>query len=163
MTSFDFSEEERWDPNSALMLPPGNHICTIRKAEEGTTRNGNDQIEVQVEKGGDTLRDWIVITPATLGKVIQLAEAAGVENPGAVSIPSTEWSAWVEGLVGKKVGVIIRDEPHYDTAKAAQGQTQRKVQAYCTVEELGQESSDVPADMAGFASGPQAQDDDIPF
>lgn len=161
MSSFDFSNEEAWA--AGTYLPPGNHLCTIVAADgEGSSKNGNPQIELRVENAqGDSSRDWIVVTPATLGKVLQLAEAAGVGNPGAVEIPSEGWTDWVNGLIDKKVGVIVRNEPKWDDPDKLIA----KVQAYVHPDELRGVDADVPADTSGLRqpAGASAQDDDIPF
>lgn len=161
MSSFDFSNEEAWA--AGTYLQPGNHLCTIVAADgEGHSKNNNPQIELRVENAqGDSSRDWIAVTPATLGKVVQLAEAAGVPNPGAVDIPSEEWTDWVNGLVDKKVGVIVRNEEKWDDPS----KTIAKVQGYVHPDELRGTEADVAGDTSGLRqpAGASAVDDDIPF
>lgn len=161
--SFDLSESQEAASAFAL-IPAGNHVVTITKAVAGISSGGYDQIELEFEnRQGDQMRDWKVLTDGSTPFVLQLLDSAGMERPGVVEPKSEEWSNYLAKLVGRKVGAIIRDEPHYDPGKRAQGQTQRRVQAYCLPEELPTEA-DVPPDTEGLVQTTSAKaDDDIPF
>lgn len=171
MTTFDFSQEEAWETSTSTILPPGNHICFIHEQEgpnadplESESSGGHPQIAMKLVKGEYDIRDWVVITRNSMGKALQLFEAAGLGNPGDMSIPSPEWSAFVAKLKGKKVGVIVRQQRD-ERPEAKPNAMVTRVQGYCTPAEIGQSESDAPADTAGMASSNSSsqQDDDIPF
>jgi hypothetical protein len=160
MSTYDFSNEERWDPTSALLIDVGNWVATIKEADTGKSSGGYPQIELRVVKGDSSLRAWVVITPASLGKVVQLTDAAGLPNPGSVDVESDEFKAYVKQLEGKQVGIIVRDVPRNDDPS----RLKRSIEAFCTPAEVPQADADVPADTSGLVgSGTAKQDDDIPF
>lgn len=145
----NLNEVETW--SGAEILPAGRHTCKVAEAKESVSSGGHDQIELELEATdgefvGASIRDWIVITPATLGKVRQVLEAA------SVSIPEGEFKLDVQSLVGSLVAVTVREE-EYD------GKTRNRVKAYDHPKE-----TDVPADTAGLpTNGSVKKDDDLPF
>lgn len=150
----DLTEVEAW--SGAGILPPGTHVCRIEDAEEGESSGGHPQIQLDLraitgEHEGGTIRDWIVVIPATLGKVRAVLEAADVEIPeGAFELDASVF-------VGRLVRIVVREEPSPDGTRRA------RVKAYERPD--GAElRSDVPADMSGLPGNGQAKGDDrIPF
>jgi hypothetical protein len=146
--SLNLENVEAW--TGSVPPPPGQHVFRIDEATEGTSSGGHDQLEVslRVESGdsvGATMRDWIVITPATLGKVRQFLEATEVEiPPGEFALPTSR-------LPGRLVKGTVRLEER-------DGKTRARLVAY--------EPSGRPATTGsngGGFSAPTRTDADIPF
>lgn len=154
MTEFDFSGEEAW--KGTPLLGPGKHTVTVEDIEEGESSGGHPQVQVELASDEGQIRDWIVLTAGSLGRLLMLTEAAGLDNPGKVKIPSKEWSAYVGQLGHKRVRIFVQEQEY-------QGETKNRVVSY---EAPGQEASDVPADTAGLPVGAGAgkgTDDEVPF
>lgn len=107
------------------ILPPGTHVCRIDNATEGTSRGGHPQIELDLrctvgEFEGGTLKDWVVVTQASLGRVRQLLEASGLD------IPPGEFELDASALNGRPVQIIVREEtkPDGGTATRVKGYEQ---------------------------------------
>ena len=128
-----FKSTEAWDQAIDSYLPPGNHIVDIQVAEDGTSSKGNPQIELRVGNPEGILRDWLVITHATVGKIVQLAEAAGVPIPDDDDIADLETlrlkQTWIDKLLGKRIGVVAREEIFNEKPRT-------KVQGYVTPERI---------------------------
>lgn len=142
---------EAW--SGAGTLPPGQHVCKIEEATEGTSSGGNPQVELLLRAtGGDTagasIRDWIIVIPSTLGKVRQFLEAA------RCAIPQGDFAFPTGQLTGRSVLVTVREEEYG-------GKTRARVVAYEPATDFAGNGGDPQPALA--ASGPAHRDDDIPF
>jgi hypothetical protein len=148
----DMDKVEAW--SGGAMLGPGTHNVTIERADEGKSSGGHDQVELEFvsNAGAGSIRDWLVFTPATLGKARQLLDAVGIEAQ------SGEWEFPTAKIVGRKLEIMVNEVPHYDESKRAKGETQRKVTEYRTPGS----GDGVPGDTNGLGPA-SASDDDIPF
>ncbi len=132
--------------SAGAVLPPGWHDVRIESAEDGES-SGHPVIALQMsavggEHVGYGIRDWVHVTPNTLGRVRQFLEAARVE------IPSGDFELPTSKLRGCTVRVLVAEKPKRDDPTRMQAE----VKAY------------VPAEGATPASGGQAKSDqDIPF
>jgi hypothetical protein len=163
MTLFD--QTEAWVPYEQI-LGAGTHTVTIESAEADTSKNGHPQVTLKFRNAQGVATDWRVITEGSFGHIVQLAKSTGVH-------PSDEEKAyfdsnglkapksWLGRLVGKRVAIVVIEEPKWDDAT----KTQSRVQGY-----LPPGSDTTPAeDRAGTASAAfsggsqQVADDDIPF
>jgi hypothetical protein len=165
---FDFQNTDPWEASTGTMLPVGNHVCEIREIDgTGTSSGGYPQIELKVANADGEIRDWIVITPATVGKVVQLTDAVGIPRPD----PATDFdpetgrlsSSYLDQAWSKQVGVVVRDE---DDVKNP-GQKRRRVQGYVPKDKIA-ESDATPAGAGREFSPPpgapnQQAQDKIPF
>lgn len=112
-----FATEEAWDVNTGTFLGIGDHVCEVREIDGTGNSSGNHpQIEVKVANGDGEIRDWIVVIPSTIGKVIQLTDACGLRRPNDEEVVPEGTGfrladAYLQQLVGKRVGVIVRGEP----------------------------------------------------
>lgn len=140
----DLQEVEAWKGGAYLGI--GIHDVKCIKAEETTSSNDNPQIELEWEsiageEKGSTIKDWIVVIPATLGKVKQMMEACGVDIPkGAFDLNVTD-------ILGCHTRIVVRKENP--------GDKYPRVAAYT--------NSDLPLpDMDGLGAD-QAEDVSLPF
>jgi len=114
----NLSGEEAWSAGGGL-IQPGIHSCKITEAKEGTSSGGYDQIELELTNDqGATIRDWLVITPKTLGKIKQVLDACGV------GVPEGEFDLTASDLQGKSAEIVVAEEPGQD------GNTRSRVKAY---------------------------------
>jgi hypothetical protein len=150
----NLNDVDPWEASGGV-TPPGQHQVVIDDVEESESTGGHPQLVVRmrVEDGpyaATTITDWIVVTPATLGKVKQFLAAAGYD------VPDGDFDLDASGLTGRRVGIIVREEPKPD------GELRNRVKAYL---DPGQVASDVPADTEGLpvGAGSGSRDDDIPF
>jgi hypothetical protein len=139
---------EAWSAGGTL--PPGVHLCRIDEAAEGKSSGGHPQIELLLratngEYAGGKIRDWLVVTAGSLGKVKQLMEAA------AVPIPGGEFAINTNALVGRAVMVVVREEKDRTDPSVMRS----RVKGYEAV--AGQ------AAAPGNGTGAARQDTDIPF
>jgi hypothetical protein len=151
-----FATEEAWEAgDSILVARPEPYLVDILEAEQGTSSGGYPEIVVKTGNEEGQITDWIVVTDATVGKVLMLTEAAGLDRPTDEQVSKVDkgWALdpkYVQQLIGKKVGVKVRAEKDQrDPTK-----TRDRVAGY------------VPADKASATpapSGAPAADDDIPF
>lgn len=137
----DLSGVDAW--KGGAILPPGRHLVEIDDCTEGKSSNQHPQIEasyraVTGDYEGGTLRDWIVITAGSLGRVRAFLEAAGVD------IPQGSFQLDVNKLIGKRLYIVAANEPY-------NGQDRTKVKGY------------EKADQASSGNGAQAKTSDIPF
>ena len=153
--AFDFEGAEKWETNTDSYLPVGNHVVEITSAEGGRSKNGHPQITLEVGNELGTKKDWLVYSEKNgVSKVATLFEIAGVQllntdqdETGALLAPK------VAQLVGKKVGVVVREEPSLkDPTKMY-----ANIKGYVPVEAI----KDVAPVATASASG--VSDDDIPF
>ena len=152
---FDFEGAEKWETSTDSYLPVGNHVVEITRAEGGRSRNGHPQITLEVGNALGTKKDWLVYSEKNgVSKVATLFEIAGVnllntdqDDTGALK------EAKVAQLVGKKVGVVVREEPSLkDPSKMY-----ANIKGYVPVEAIADAAPVVSASPSGVA------EDDIPF
>lgn len=169
-----FEEAAAWDVATGTILSAGDYVLEVKKAEAGQSSGGYFQIELECGNDDGHIRDWLVVTQNAVGKVAQLADAAGIARPtdgefdanpgglapGSVSISS----AWIDRLVGKKLGVVIREvEDYNDPTK-----TRTRVQGYVTPEKVREVEGATAAASLDRTGGrdfsqPSLADEDIPF
>lgn len=97
---------EAWKGEGSL--PPGAHEVTIESLEEGTSKNNHPQWTIEYGNDLGSIREWMVVIPESYGKVRRLIEAAGIEVKGG------DWEFDPSTLVGRKVRIIVGEEPSQD-------------------------------------------------
>lgn len=145
----DLNQVDAWAVGGSL--PPGTYVCRISEVKEGQSSGGHPQIELELtcedgEQRGQTQRDWITVTPNTLGKVRQVLEAANVQLPaGPFQLDSSM-------LANKLVEIVVREE------RDNEGKPRNRVQGYKPATQAGSAGAvQPPAQAAGVP------DDDLPF
>jgi len=144
-------EVEAW--SGTVILGPGKHSVIIDRADEGQSKAGNPQVEIQFvsTEGLGEIRDWLtfptdpVARESAKGRAKMLLEAIGIESK------SGKWTFPTNELVGKKLEITVMEEPKFNdpTKKVS------KVKGFSPLDQ-----SDVPADTSGFGA---ANPDDLPF
>lgn len=104
----DLSSVEAWKGGG--ILPPGKHTCRITDARDGTSSGGHPQIEieweaVEGEHAGSSIREWVVITERSLGKIRALLDAIQFQ------VPAGAFQLDVTALVGKRATITVVHEP----------------------------------------------------
>jgi hypothetical protein len=141
----DLTGVEAWE--GGAILPPGTYTVEVDDAKEGTSTGGHPQLELQLraiggDQAGGEIRDWIIVTPQSAGRVKQMLSALEVAGlDGKVRFEASD-------LVGKRCKIVVRTE-QYD------GKDRSRVKAY---ETLGGE----PAGATTGNSAPSV-DDPLPF
>lgn len=154
-----FASAETWDVSTGTFLAAGNHKVTIRSVDgSGVSSGGYPQIEVEVGNDQGTIRDWIVITPNTVGKVTQLTDAAGLGRPTDAQVKQDGSGfridpAYLAQLVNRTIGVVVRAEPDNRNP----GQTRDRVKGYVDPSKIG--TSDLPT--MGSAGGFDSSSDTV--
>lgn len=141
----NIDQQEAW--NVSQVLPPGWHNVRIASSEEGQSSGGHPEIELELESllGEGRMKDWLVVTSQSLGKVRQLIEAAGVQIKGGV------WEFDPAVLTGAQVSILVRVEPKLSDPS----QTVHKVVGYESLRD------DIPTGAGNGAA--RSADADIPF
>jgi len=164
-----FASAEAWEASGDTILTAGDHVVKVNEVDGGGNSSGGyPQIELRLGNEQGTIRDWIVVIPSTIGKVVQLTDAAGLPRPDDSEI-TQEGQGWridasyLDQLYGKTIGVILRDEPDRNDPS----RMRTRVKGYVPASQLG---SDIPPagnafepdPLSGFGTAKPA-DDDIPF
>lgn len=148
-------------------LTAGNHVVTVAQVDGTTTSSGGyPQIELRLENENGSIRDWLVITPATFGKIAQVIQALGADLPDEHTQVSQDdhriEQSYLDSWKGKKVGIIARDEPAYNDPT----KMRTRIKGYIAPEKL----ADMPPapvmeakQSQAFGTGNSAINDDIPF
>jgi Protein of unknown function (DUF669) len=143
-------------------LPPGEYVCRITEADEGRSSGGHPQLELEMrvvvgDYTGGTIRDWLVITEGTRGKVRALLEGAGIQ------IPAGTFALEPVMLRGRPVEIVVRQEDY-------NGEPKIRVKAYrapsggqATAQPGGGQQAMPVAQPVSAGVGAGAIDDDIPF
>lgn len=145
----NLSGVEAWRADD--QLPPDTYVMQVIEAEESQSSAGNPQIvlDLRVTAGewrGAEKRDWVTITESSLGRVVQVLEAFGIE------IPEGEFEFKPSDLVGKTAEVVLREETYVVAPEKRKGsdddgtRTGVKVKGYKPVTP----GSDLDNDMSGF-------------
>lgn len=112
-----FATEAAWDVSDTI-LSQGDHLVEILEVDgTGNSSGGHPQIELKSGNADGSIRDWIVVIPTSIGKVVQLTDAVGLDRPTdeQVTEEGTGYRldpTYLGQLIGKKVGVIVRTEPN---------------------------------------------------
>jgi hypothetical protein len=169
-----FQTAEAWDVSTETILGPGNHIVQITDCEIGTSSGASGggrhpQIELKLSNPKGTIRDWLVVTESSIGKVVALANAAGVPLPDDDDIDPDESlrlkQVYLDRYVGQKVGIVVREEPDYKDPTRMRS----RVQGYVDVDRIKESdfsTSDVTsagATAAFAAPRPTTSEKELPF
>lgn len=158
---FDYGNAEAWETSTDVMLPVGNHIVTIVDPIPGMSSSDNPEIQLRVENDRGAMRDWLQITDKSIGKIVQLFDAAGVDRPGEGEFDEATGAltaACINRLNGKKVGVVIREEQdNRDPTKM-----RSRIKGYVEPSRVNEKESDVPSGGVPATAG-SSRSDDIPF
>jgi hypothetical protein len=160
MSSWDNTDP--WEVSTGFILPPGNHVVTIDRADVTASRGGHPQIELSVSNKDGELRDWLVITQESFGKVIALAQAADIEptDEEKQSFDSNGLKppqSFVDRLLGRSVGIVAREEESFkDPTKKI-----TRIQGYVHPSKIS--SSNSTTNFAGVGSTSKASEPDVPF
>jgi hypothetical protein len=162
MTENPFATEKAWAVGEGI-LPAGDHVVEVLEASgTGTSSGGYPQIEIRVGNADGEIRDWIVVIPTTIGKVVQLTDAVGLDRPTDAQVEADGPGyrldpKYLDQLIGKKVGVLVRQEADRNDPTKMRD----RVKGYVPHGDIG--PSDVPADTSGLSDAKPADDEDIPF
>jgi hypothetical protein len=165
---------EAWEVGGAggadSFLGAGDHLVSVLEVDGTTTSSGGyPQIELRLGNDNGSIRDWLVITPATLGKISQVIQALGVELPDTeteISQADNRVSqSYLDGWIGKQVGIVAREEPAYNDPS----KMRTKIKGYVPADKIT--PSPAPVSNAGDVQGqafPTAGtgsgiDSDLPF
>ena len=152
---------EAWSPPLQDILPKGNYVLRIAEATKGKSSGGFQQVELRLENEQGAIRDWAVFSPNdfAMNKFLGLVQSAGLPRatPGTdINAETGELSErYVRSLVGRQVGVVIRDEE--DIRPDHAGEVRPRVQGYTTPEQIMKYGTSPPANppaaqaQAGFA------------
>ena len=115
MTSFSFETVDPWVPSQGVHLKEGNWVVTIQEAEPATSKNGNAQIKLQLASDQGEKKDWLTYGGSEVGvqKLVGLFRGAGVQLLDSDAVEGVVKPEKVAQLVGKQVGVVLRDEPSF--------------------------------------------------
>jgi hypothetical protein len=176
---FDFGQEEAWEPQDQILPPNWKGEVEVDDIEPGESSGGHAEVRIQLRatNGDGQIRDWIVITPGSIGHWLQVCEAFGVENPGQIATrdrddpdhTTNQWGkakfpggkptkAWQEHLV-KFGGKRCHIKTYLDTEYDPQGKT--KVQFYSNKPLF--DGDQVPADREGLGNGQSQSGSKVPF
>lgn len=153
--SVDLTNVEAW--KGGQTLPKGRHLCRCTEAEDGKSSGGHFELQlvweaIQGEAEGGRIQDWVQVTDATLGKVVQLMQATGL------TIPQGQFSLTAEPFKGRTAYIIVREGTKPD------GSPKVEVAAYDPPETM--RGSDVPGARQGefqHQQASQADRDAAPF
>jgi hypothetical protein len=155
-----FATEDAWEVSTGDLIPVGDFVCSIESVATGRSGGNYPQIE-------------LVITPNTIGKVVQLLKACGAGTPPdeVVREDYAIEESWLrKNVLGKRVGVIVREEEKYNDP----GKFVPKIRGYVEPDRINASDVTSAGEAAGFGSAqdssdagerkvPNAQDDTIPF
>lgn len=134
------------------ILPIGDHLSRAVEVEEGKSSGGHFQLEVTWEAvagdfTGGQIRDWVVVTENSMGKVKSLLMSCGVD------VPAGAFALSADMIKGRAAMILVRNQPKPD------GTPQNRVVAYQAP------SSDVtPAAATMGSAQPAAKaEEPVPF
>jgi hypothetical protein len=171
-----FATAEAWSPGGSILTARKEpYLCTIREIEQGTSSGNYPQLTVRFGNEEGEITDWIVTK--AVGKVVALAESAGVGRPNDQQVrPEGEGFVfhpdWIKSFEGKQIGVVVRQErdrtdPTRMRDRVAGYTTPDKAQGPSAGGGAGSWTGGAqPTSAPGFQVGAGAQsaiDDDIPF
>ena len=159
-----FQQADPWEVSLDSLLPAGNHIVRIEEATAGESRNKFFQIELRLVNDDGAIRDWMVVTEASVGKVVALANAAKVNLPADTDIIDTAKMSlsdeYLFQFVGKTVGIVVRDEQDFKDPT----QMRPRVQGYVDPTRITQSDATSAASAGSFKAPPNSKKDvEVPF
>lgn len=104
----DMNGVQAWTPGN--VLSPGTHTVKVTDAEEKSEPGRNPQIILSMEaiagnESGGTVKDWLTITPNSLGRVRMVMEAFGVP------VPPGQFNLEASAFRDRVAQIIVRSEP----------------------------------------------------
>lgn len=159
-----YSTSEVFEAYTDSYLPPGSHLVEIEGYRyEKDSQAGNHQFSLTFKaKDGASGYGYYTVTERAFPKINGLARHTGVEFTDD-EIEYLEENdqvpeSFLKRVVGKKVGVVFREEEKYGEP----GKMQNRFQGTCPIEKVGGRSgaSDIPSGTPGSST---QHDDDIPF
>lgn len=181
MTEFDFEAAVKGDafhPAQLEIAPKGNYVFTIVEVENTRTRSDNHypMIKLKLECVEGVQWDNLVISPNdfSFAKVLGLTDSAGLDRPEpGKDLDVTDGAltdAYVDQLMGKQVGGIVRDKTEADNRQDSQtyGQdiTRPRVQGYVEPSKItaqGPAPSNGAAASSSVVAAADRAAEDIPF
>jgi hypothetical protein len=160
-----FAQESAWDVSELPILPAGDHVVEVASVDgTGWSKNGYPQIEVKAKNDDGMVTDWIVVIPSTIGRVVQLTEALGLDRPKDNQVSEDREgyrldANYLKAMVGRKVGVIVRDEPRRDDPS----KTRTTIKGWVPVEKLNDSGTPTGPVAMGKPGKPASDDDLLPF
>jgi hypothetical protein len=157
-----FATTDAWEPSADAILPAGDHVVKVLDIDgSGNSSGGHPQVELRMGNAQGSLRDWIVVIPSTVGKVVQLFEALGLERPtdDQVVQDATGWRfdpKYLDQAFERSVGVIVREEPDRNDPS----RMRTRVKGYVKADTIGSDVTD-PGAAQAFSSQPA--DSEFPF
>jgi hypothetical protein len=163
MTNNPFAQEQAWElSDGGGILPDGDHKVFVLEVDGTSTSSGSHpQIVVKCGNDDGEIRDWIVVIPATIGKVNQLTDAIGLDRPDdeQVKPEGTGFrlkTSYLNQMLGKPVGVRIKSKPKRNDPS----QTFSEVLGYMPASQV---ESDVTNNLDGTGAPTSSKDESIPF
>lgn len=158
-----FASTEDW-------LPAGKHVVTITEAADGTSSGGHPQIELKFENPNGIQKRKQIVTMNGLGFVAALFESADLPTPNEKDVKEVDGddvrleASSIKALIGKKVGIVVKDEPGFNDPE----KTFAVVQGYVHPSQIKQKDSDVTSvedvnQFATFGASNAKSDEDLPF
>ena len=158
-----FASEDAWEVSTDTILPAGDYVLDVLEAESGLSSGNYPQVELKLGNDQGTIRDWVVITQNSIGRVVQLTDALGLDRPGDGEFNAETLAlsdAYIAKMVGRRVGVVVRSEPDYNDPT----KTRDRVKGYVKPEAIGASDATSPGDALAFSTAATGADDDsIPF
>ena len=172
MSVFDFgaaASGDAYHPPTYNILPEGNYVATVAELDNATSSGGYPMLRVVLENDQGRQWDNIVISPNefSVQKLLGFIDSAGLARP---DIQKAEMSpqdgrlsdAYANQLVGKSVGLIVRDEEDYRPDHV--GEVRPRVKGYvspsilkeATTGPLGGQATNGPAQTQGAQAEPLA-------
>jgi hypothetical protein len=109
-----FADAEDWDVATERWLKEGNYIVKVVSVADESSQNGNPKLRIELEASEGIHTDYLPYSceftrkVATLYRRVGLTLGAGDFDPADRCRLTT---ACQQRLVGKRVGVVIRNEP----------------------------------------------------
>jgi hypothetical protein len=143
--------------NRENLLPEGVHLLTVLDCKEQTSKAGNPMVVLDLEeRGGERLRDWLVVTPKTEGWVLhKVARILGREDtPDELDFSPAE-------LIGRKVWGDV----HHETYDGKTTARVKDYQPFQSAQDTGPDPfAQIAAQAAPAPAPPQnAINDTVPF
>lgn len=155
-----FEEADPWEVSTDTLLPVGNHVVSITEAEDDTNSKGNPTLALKFENAAGSIKDWEHYSETFLRKIVALYQHAGLEIPQEGEFDPDDHCRLTgkkrAQLVGKKIGIVVREEPRNDDPS----KMQKRVQGFVDPSQI---DADLPVDASPYASVASSVDDDIPF
>lgn len=157
----DIDQVEGWT-GGGEMLQPGTHNVRVERATETLSSGGYDQVELEYTsiEGAGSIRDWLTFATDENGQIKRgsLARARALLDAVMIEPESGEWEFPTQRLVGRKLQIVVVEEPKYDDPSETQLSV-FSVDVFNASPESGPDTRDLPG-ANGQTTG---SDDEIPF